>query len=511
MGLNKFGRHGFFVVALLSMSLSCSIADDGRLVLTHVQGEMAGEVTESSVILQSRLTTGSYTFVSPKEHLWASDIPGSPGIACFEVSMDSEFGDSFRTEWIEATAENDFIVKTRVSGLKLGTRYYYRVVFGRDRQNTQTGPRCTFKTHDGKNVAGKVRFVVVTGMNFEPYRHYYDGEDKALGYIVLETILGMQPDFFVATGDNVYYDAPSMKNDTPEHLRKPAATTLEELRKKWHEQLAQPRFVKLFAQVPTYWEKDDHDFRYNDCDTTGDLRPSPELGKRVFLEQVPVVSPDDPDPLTYRTYRVNKHLQIWFTEGRDYRSPNMMAKGPEKTMWGATQKAWLKRTLLESDAAFKLLISPTPLIGPDDIKKKGPSGAEDDDYKRDNQAGPYGYSHERDEFFRWLLEHGLHEKGFYIVCGDRHWQYHSISSEGIEEFSCGAILDENSRIGRPPGDPESNDPEGRIKQPYTQKEKSGGFLRISVDPDDEGRRATLDFAWYDEHGTELHSTTKTSF
>ena len=56
-------------------------------------------------------------------------------------------------------------------------------------------------------------------------------------------------------------------------------------------------------------------------------------------------------------------------EGRDYRSPHMTPQGPSKTLWGFEQLAWLKRTLLESDAVFKILISPTPLVGPDDANQ----------------------------------------------------------------------------------------------------------------------------------------------
>jgi len=81
----------------------------------------------------------------------------------------------------------------------------------------------------------------------------------------LKTILDMQPDFFVATGDNVYYDHPT----------ETAAQTQQQLRKKWHPQFAQPRYIELFAQIPTYWEKDDHNYRYNDCNNTGEREPTP--------------------------------------------------------------------------------------------------------------------------------------------------------------------------------------------------------------------------------------------
>jgi phosphodiesterase/alkaline phosphatase D-like protein len=146
---------------------------------------------------------------------------------------------------------------------------------------------------------------------------------RTLEFPALRHIIDHKPDFFVGTGDSVYYDIFPL-----------AATTQAELRAHWHRQFSKPLFVELFANVATYWEKDDHDHRYNDSDTAGDLAPSNTLGIRTFLEQVPVVDPDEPSPVTYRSHRINKHLQIWLTEGRDYRSPNAAPPGPSKAVWG---------------------------------------------------------------------------------------------------------------------------------------------------------------------------------
>ena len=74
-----------------------------------------------------------------------------------------------------------------------------------------------------------------------------------------------------------------------------------------------------------------------------------------------MTDPADPDAVTYRTHRISRDLQIWLPENRDYRSPNRSPNDARKTIWGAEQKAWLKRTLTESDATFKIIISPTPI------------------------------------------------------------------------------------------------------------------------------------------------------
>lgn len=477
--------QGFSVVLFLFVISTLCFADTFQFELDHAQGEMAGEPTQSSIILQSRLTSG--------RHFIDGDIPGASGVGCFEVSESLNFEKSFKTKWCKAVPENDYIIKQKVNNLRSGRHYYYRLLYGPDTNRIKTGDTCTFKTLDGPDAETKVTFVVVTGMcYFKFYTHYvphkrYQGQDRYLGYPTLDVIGNMAPDFFVATGDNVYYDEP---------VDKPAQTQ-QQLRQQWHEQFVQPRFVKLFAQIPTYWEKDDHDLRYNDCDNTGDKLPTMKLGIKTFLEQVPVVDPDVSEPITYRTHRVNKLLQIWFVEGRDYRSPNKAPDGPEKTIWGKKQKQWLKRTLLESTAKFKILISPTPMIGPDDA------------FKSDNHGDPKGFKYEGDKFFQWLGQNGFLKKHFYVVCGDRHWKYHSIHHpSGFEEFSCGALTESNSRLARKPGDPNGTDPQSLIKQPYVQEGRTGGFLTVTVEPGSKKQGSRLCFDFYDHNGNLLYTCEK---
>jgi alkaline phosphatase D len=487
----------------------------------NAQGEMAGEVTTSSVILQTRLTS--------VERLSEGDVPGAPGVARFQVAKAADFSDAVGTDWLTATADHDFIVKKRIDGLQPGTQYVYRAQFGPDQQNFKTGPARAFKTLPGPAASTPVNFVVVTGMNYNSFyrgSRAYKGPDRELGYPALKTILDQRPDFLVGTGDNVYYDS------GPAHAQKPA-----DMRRFWHEQFVQPRMVDLMGQVASYWEKDDHDTRYNDSDNTGPLEPLPELGFNIFREQMPVADPSNPQEKPYRTYRVSRDLQIWMTEGREYRSPNM-SRDRDKTMWGREQFEWLKTTLAESDATFKILISPTPMIGPDDINRiefmgnagrgrgrqagagAAPSQGADaagagtrppaatqgqDELKRDNQSNPEGFRTERDQFFAFLKDSGVLQKNFYVVCGDRHWQYYSIDPSGVEEFSSGAIIDENARMGRAPGDPLSNDPKGLVKQPFTNQQPTGGFLKITVEP---GPRPKAQFRFFDEHGVEQYSVTK---
>ena len=448
------------------------------------QGMMVGEVGTTSAILQTRLTAAGTDA--------DGDLPGAAGVACFVYWKEAGFGESTYTPWQEATAADDYIIKAVLRDLAPATQYHYRVIYGADRDKATAGQvdsAGTFTTHPGATGVERTSFVVVTGMNYAKFHQRAEEEglppaaEAALGYPALVAMGALQPDFFVATGDNVYYD----------HPRTPRARTAAEMRRKWHEQLLQPRFIEFFAHVPTYWEKDDHDHRFNDCDRDGDNPPTSDLGIRLFREQVPVTDPGDPAAVTYRTLRVSRDLQLWFLEGRDYRSRNSMEDGPDKTLWGAEQRAWLQRTLLASTATFKLVISPTPLVGPDDA------------YKRDNHTNAGGFRHEGRGFLTWAVDHGLRERGLFFVCGDRHWQYHAIDPTGLQEFSTGALVDANARLGRKPGTKGSTDPEGEIVQSYTSREPSGGFLHVVIEPSQVHDAALVRFAFHDETGETLYA------
>lgn len=479
------------LISLFLLPLSQAVGQEKKEPHAPVagQGIMVGEVTPNSALVQVRLTKA--------DKLSKGDVPGMSGVVHFTLRPVGK-GAKIR-KLMSAIPGRDFIARAVFTGLRSGTRYICRTQIGASEKTLQKGPEARFRTLPGKQSRKPVRFVVVTGMNYAKFhgdsridrkQHLienntelpppYKGPDKHLGYPALEAIRKLKPDFFVGTGDNVYYD-------TPEKGR---AETAPQMRQKWHEQFVQPRYRSLFAEVPTYWMIDDHDYRIDDGDNSGDYAPSPVLGRKIMLEQLPVAPTDAKDAKTYRTHRVSLDLQIWFPENRMYRSPKKMPDGPNKTIWGKEQKEWLKKSLRASDAKFKLLISPTPMVGPDDLRKT------------DNHTNINGFRHEREEFFNWLKESGVGKKQFYFVCGDRHWQYHAIDPTGLEEFSCGALVDANSRPGRKAGDPKSTDPKGLIKQVYLQNPPSGGFLLIQIE------NGTLSFRFHDEKGKLLYQHSK---
>lgn len=72
------------------------------LFLGH--GTMSGEVTDSTVLLQTRLTLATQLDAD-------GDLPGARGVACFEWSTYPDFREAQRTPFQPAEDKHDYIVR----------------------------------------------------------------------------------------------------------------------------------------------------------------------------------------------------------------------------------------------------------------------------------------------------------------------------------------------------------------------------------------------------------------
>lgn len=345
------------------------------------------------------------------------------------------------TPWEDVDENRDFTRHHRLVQLAPSTAYEIRV----EGRRAKTTPICTtldggFRTAPEAERVARVRFTVITGQN------YYDRDLPSEGWRIYDQMLKLRPDFFVHTGDILYYDN--------------WAKNLALARWMWQQVYGMPGNVRFHRSVASYFIKDDHDTWMNDCwpamqtSFMGDFTFA--QGQAVFLEQVGM------SRKTYRTFRWGKDLQVWLVEGRDFRSANSAPDGPDKTIWGVEQKAWFKRTVVASDATFRVLISPTPLVGPD----RGT--------KNDNHANR-GFTHEGEELRSFCAA----QKNLVVVCGDRHWQYASVDPKsGLREYCCGPATD--AHAGGWPKD--RKEPEHRYVNVV------GGFLEGAVEQR-EGRAA----------------------
>jgi len=470
----KYFEKACMIFMLVGISLSgCKKKTEGPYFATGIK---IGEVTDGSAIIWARLTTDSLSkgfenplpeisykvpstgeiieeitgdrnayspVVSYPEGYDVSKIEGATTGMEGDVMVYYKPEDSIHwehSEWISVDMNQDFTAQIMLTDLIPNSIYDLKVV-SRHQNSIAIGESIEgkFKTAPAENEISEVLFAVSTG------QAYVDQDASEGGFKIYSAMSKLNIDFFVHTGDILYYD----------NLAKSKALA----RWHWSRMYSLPTNIRFHKNVSSYFIKDDHDTWLNDCwpgyKTYFMGEFTFEQGQAIFLEQVPMGNK------TYRTYRWGKDLQIWLMEGRDFRSPNTDPDGPEKTIWGTEQKAWLYRTVKESDATFKVLISPTPIVGPDRLDK------------HDNHSNKE-FTFEGNEIRGFIAE----QKNMYVVCGDRHWQYVSKDDEtGIKEYSCGPASNEHAGGW-------SND---MIRPEHQYLNVTGGFLaaqtyRVKDDP-----------------------------
>jgi len=371
----------------------------------------------------------------------------------------SFFPEGYRKElkscdWITTHAENDFTAQWKLDGLVPGTKYITIIEAQTLDGYPSAAIRGSFKTAPAATERVPLKFCITTCHDF------IRRDDGNKGHKIYPAMSLIQPDFIVHAGDIEYYDKPD-----------PWALTKPLMRFKWGRIFAMPNNREFYNQTTSYFIKDDHDTLSNDC------WPGKKYGAVTFAEGVKLFNEEQfpSKKERYQTIRWGKDLQLWILEGRDYRSPNNMPDGSEKTILGTEQKSWLFQTLRESKATYKLICSPTPIVGPD---RQG---------KGDNHANDV-FAFEGNELREFLST----IPGVIVCCGDRHWQYASVD-EGTElwEFGCGPGS-EKHELGWKLGDTRPNHRFLRVQ---------GGFLSGELSYDMTVSKPTLTMRHHEVNGT----------
>ena len=409
-------------------------------------GMKIGEVTQTGAIIWTRLTAVEHGDPTSATHA----APGADGSVALKLKASNGSVHDFGR--MDAKSESDFVCQFAADGLSPATSYEIELTAFEDSGEPSAALTGRFRTAPEADAKARVRGFVVSCQGIGTV------DDERRGHWIYDAMSRFEPDLFVHTGDIVYYD----KSYAGKH---PISQDVPAARQRWNRMFAYEWNREFHRNVASYFLKDDHDTLKNDAwpgQTYGDL--TWDQGLRLFREQTPQ------GELPYRSVRWGRDVQIWLLEGRDFRSANNMPDGPEKTLLGAEQKAWLKRTINESDATFKLVISPGPIVGPD---KEG---------KNDNLANE-GFQTEGDEIRRFLA--GV--PNLFVICGDRHWQYASRDFEtSLLELGCGPINAAHAEIGGNPGE--------RDPHLYFGGGK-GGCLMFEVTPGAD--ESAITFKWLD--------------
>lgn len=411
-------------------------------------GFKIGEVTDSSAIILTRLCKSANpvavyhrrkntTFRPPMDFddtMPIAKMDGSVQGSSGQVKILLSTKDTvLSSDWAYVSAYRDFTLKRKFEGLRSNTKYSV-LIQGRKKEGSPiTDIKGHFTTAPLASDPIPVLFTAST------CQYYWSHDDSLRGFKIYDSMRKLNPLFHCQTGDYVYYDKPG-----------PMATTIALARHKWHAMNSWPSLFDFYRNTAAYLQKDDHDLLKDDAtpysSPFGDV--SFEDGLSIWREQVPILEKP------YRTFRWGKDLQVWVVEVREFRSDNTTLDGKDKTIWGEEQLHWFKETIKTSDATFKVLVSPTPIVGPDRSKGKF-------DNHSNTSFGTEG---------KWLRKY-LADSNVFVINGDRHWQYVSVDPiTGLREFSQGPVSDFHAQGWKP----EDVRPEHKFLR------VKGGFLAVKV-------------------------------
>jgi alkaline phosphatase D len=361
-----------------------------------------------------------------------------------QISNNQNMSDYRHSDTGQTSAETDYTTIVHVNGLEPDTRYYYRVMI--DGNQVDVPQNLEFETYpeSGKNKS----FVVAFG----GCSAYYPENER-----VWDVIRAKDPLAWLTLGDNVYISLIEHGHQHPFALHQYS----------YYQRQSGPEYKRMIAATPVYAIWDDHEFI--DDVWLGPFREKP-YWKMPMFEQYKQnwINPSygsDEWPGVWHSISIGD-ADIFMLDGRFYRT-NPYAKeasrvndfAPYPTMLGPEQKQWLFEQLRQSEAAFKVIVSPVPWsdgANPGSVEAWG------------------GFPEERDEIFRFLTDNSI--DGVVLLSSDRHrsdiWENERSGDYTLYEFASGRLTNKHRHNSMP----------GALFS-YVEKE-SFGLLKFDFDGDD---------------------------
>ena len=365
-GLALAGSHIGDVLAQ-SVAPAAVTADKLRPLLPG--GVMSGDVTASSAIVWSRTDRPSRMIV---------DYSTSESFKRFERRVGPAALDS-----------SDFTARIDLTDLPPGADVFYRVRF-QDLVNDKVF---------SEPVTGRLRTAALSADR--PVTFVFSGDEAGQGwginerfggYRIYEAMRRESPDFFIHSGDQIYADGPlqsevklpdgTLWTNLVTEPKSHVAQTLDDYRGAFAYNQLDVNKRRFMAEVPFLVQWDDHEVRNN-------WYPGQQIGaeekryqtraisllaaraKQAMFEYNPFrINPLDPEQV-YRGFQFGPLLDVFMLDERSYRGPNSPNRQTqldrESAFLGAQQAAWLKQSLKNSKAAWKVIASDMPisLIVPD--------------------------------------------------------------------------------------------------------------------------------------------------
>ncbi|MES2229504.1 MAG: alkaline phosphatase D family protein [Pseudomonadota bacterium] len=315
-----------------------------------------------------------------------------PARMIVEWSLDARFLQPTRLVGPYALEGTDFTARQDISGLPENREVFVRVMF-----QSLTNARALSEPVTGRFVTAPAHREGDEGWHRggRDLRFTWGGDTAGQGWGINPAFGGMkiyesmrlrQPLFFIHSGDNIYADGPIRESVvaengqlwtnlvTPEVSK--VAETLDEFRGRYRYNLLDANVRRFNAEVPQIWQWDDHEVVNNwsdskdlSADTRYTEKNVPLLvarGARAFLDYAPMRPFDARESQrVYRRFQYGPLLEVFVLDMRSYRganSDNLQATQSTDTAFlGREQLDWLKRSLSQSRAVWKVIAADMPI------------------------------------------------------------------------------------------------------------------------------------------------------
>ncbi len=388
----------------------------------------SGDPTPNRVVLWTRVT--------PVEEATPGSGVGPRVRVSWQVASDRAFTQVVSSGDVWTGAARDHTVKVDATELRPATTYFYRFVLDGELSRvgrTRTAP-APFAT------PANLRFGVVSCANWQA------GYFSAYGHLADHEL-----DAVIHLGDYLYeygpgeYGAGQQDVDIRRHLPRHEIVSLADYRMRHGQYKTDRQLQRLHASAPFIATWDDHESA-NDAYKGGaeNHQPSSEGGwlrrrrraHRAYDEWMPVrmsgtSAVRDGDRL-YRRFRFGLLADLSMLDLRTYRDKQVEqdqledADDPDRTITGNEQLRWLKRTLAETPAQWKLVGNPVmiaPVLFPP-LPDSTQRAVVDTVGLLPEEGVPYnvdqwdGYTADRRELFDHIRDRGVTDTVF--LTGDIH-------------------------------------------------------------------------------------------
>jgi alkaline phosphatase D len=283
-------------------------------------------------------------------------------------------------------AAEDSVARVDLTGLQPGTTYGYRVLI--DGRAVELDAALEFHTQPALYGLANVQdFSVAMGSCAYTKKEDVADPDNPYGNDagIFDAITDQHPDMMLWLGDNLY-------------LRERDIELPGGMAARYRAIHSTGAVQRLLRSVPNYAVWDDHDYGPNDAGGDFALKDVSLALFQRFWANPSYGLPETPGVFTHVRHQ---DVDFFLLDDRWYRDSDNADPESHKVMLGEDQMAWLRRSLLDSTASYKVIVNGTQML---------------------NEANSFEswshYDNERSDFLRWLDNAGI--EGVLFVSGDRH-------------------------------------------------------------------------------------------